>query len=59
MINIYSQSTNNSILKNICQVKQENHKSKKKVNINLVQYLWLAYNQDKIDQVLLLSIGYL
>jgi hypothetical protein len=27
--------------------------------ITLVQHLWLAHNQDRIDQVLLLSIGYL
>jgi hypothetical protein len=30
-----------------------------KMNINLVQNLWLAHNQDRIDQVLLLSIEYL
>jgi hypothetical protein len=29
------------------------------MNINLVQHLWLDLNQEKIDQVLLLSIGYL
>jgi hypothetical protein len=33
--------------------------NKKKMNINLVQHLWLSHNQEKIDQVLLLSIGYL
>jgi hypothetical protein len=55
---MYSQPINSSILKNLCQAKQENHKNKK-MNINLVQYLWLAHNQDRIDQVLLLSIGYL
>jgi hypothetical protein len=31
----------------------------KKKNINLVQHLWLAHNQERIDQVLLLSIGFL
>jgi hypothetical protein len=31
----------------------------KKKNINLVQHLCLAHNQEIIDQVLLLSIGYL
>jgi hypothetical protein len=29
------------------------------MNINLVQHLWLAHYQDRIDQVLLLSIGHL
>ncbi len=33
--------------------------NKKKLNINLVQHLWLDLNQERIDQVLLLSIGYL
>jgi hypothetical protein len=31
----------------------------KKKNIKLVQHLWLAHKQERIDQVLLLSIGYL
>jgi hypothetical protein len=31
----------------------------KKNNINLVQHLWLAHNQERNDQLLLLSIGYL
>jgi hypothetical protein len=31
----------------------------KKKNINVVQHLWLVHNQEKIDQVLLLSIGYI
>jgi hypothetical protein len=59
VINIYSQSTNSFILKNMCQAKQKNHKNKKKMNINLVQHLWLGHNQERIDQVLLLSIEYL
>jgi hypothetical protein len=59
MINMHSQSINSFILKNICQAKQENHKNKKKMNINLVQHLCLGHNQDRIDQVLLLSIGHL
>jgi hypothetical protein len=33
--------------------------NKKIMIITLVQHLWLAHNQDRIDQVLLLSIGYL
>jgi hypothetical protein len=32
---------------------------KKKLNINLVHHLWLNLDQGRIDQVLLLSIGYL
>jgi hypothetical protein len=31
----------------------------KKKNINLVQHLWISHNQERIDQVLLLNIGYL
>jgi hypothetical protein len=54
---MYSQATNNSILKNVCQAKQEKHMNKK-LNINLVQQLWLDLNQERIDQVLLVSIGY-
>jgi hypothetical protein len=50
---------NSSILKSLCQAKQEKHMNNKKRNINLVQHLWLAHNQERIDQVLLLSIGYL
>jgi hypothetical protein len=56
---MHSQPINSFILKNLCQVKQETHMNKKKMNINLVQHLWLAHNQDRIDQVLLLSIGHL
>jgi hypothetical protein len=48
-----------SILKSLCQVKQEKYMNNKKKNINLVQHLWLAHNQERINQVLLLSIGYL
>jgi hypothetical protein len=58
VINMYSQSTTSSIVKNLCQVKQENHLNKKKLNINLVQHLWLDLNQGRIDQMLSLSIGY-
>jgi hypothetical protein len=47
------------ILKSLYQAKQEKHMNNKKKNINLVQYLWLAHNQERIDKVLLLSIGYL
>jgi hypothetical protein len=59
VIKMYSHLTNSSILKNLCQPKQEKHNNMKKININLVQHLWLAHNQDRIDQVLLLSIEYL
>jgi hypothetical protein len=48
-----------SILKSLCQAKQEKHMNNKKKNVNLVQHLCLAHNQERIDQVLLLSIGYL
>jgi hypothetical protein len=56
---MHSQPTISSILKNLCQAKQEKYMNKKKMNINLVQNLWLGHNQERIDQVLLLSIGYL
>jgi hypothetical protein len=59
MINMYSQATNSLILKNLCQVKQEKHMNKKKLNINLVHHLWLDLDQRRIVQVLHLSIGYL
>jgi hypothetical protein len=38
MINMCSQSTNSSIVKNLCQAKQENHMNKKKLNTKLVQH---------------------
>jgi hypothetical protein len=56
---MHSQPINSFILKNLYQVKQETHMNKKKLNINLVQHLWLDLHQERIDQVLLLSIGYL
>jgi hypothetical protein len=59
MINMLSQLINSSILKNQYQVRQGTHMNKKKLNINLVQYLWLDLIQEKIDQVLSLCIGYL
>ncbi len=46
-------------MKNLCQVKQGTHMNKKKLNINLVQHLWLDLDQERIDQVLLLSIEYI
>jgi hypothetical protein len=46
-----------SILKNLCQVKQEKYMNKK-LNINLVHHLWLDLDKGRIDQVLPLSIGY-
>ena len=56
---MYSQPMNSSILKNLCQAKHEKHMNKKKKNTILVQHQWLAHNQEMIDQVLLLSNGYL
>jgi hypothetical protein len=56
MINICCQPMDGSILKSLCQAKQEKHMNNKKKNINLVQHLWLTHNQERIDQVLLLSI---
>jgi hypothetical protein len=47
------------ILKSLCQAMQEKHMNNKKKNINLVQHLWLAHNQEKIDQVQLLSVEYI
>jgi hypothetical protein len=32
VINMYSQATNSSILKNMCQAKQKKHMNKKKLN---------------------------
>jgi hypothetical protein len=58
MINIWCQPMDSSILKNLCQIKQEKYMNKKKLNINLVHHLWLDLDQGRIDQVLLLSIGY-
>jgi hypothetical protein len=46
------------VLKNLCQVKQKKYMNKK-LNINLVHHLWLDLDQGRMDQVLLLSIGYL
>jgi hypothetical protein len=57
MINIWRQPIDSSILKNLCQVKQEKYMNKKKLNINLVHHLCLDLDQGRIDQVLLLSIG--
>jgi hypothetical protein len=45
-----------SILKSLCQAKQEKHMNNKKTNINLVQHLWLAHNQERIDQVLITDV---
>jgi hypothetical protein len=46
-------------MKSLCQAQQEKYMNNKKRNINLVQHLCLAHNQETIDQVVLLSIGYL
>jgi hypothetical protein len=55
-INMHSQPINSSTLKNLCQVTQETHVNKKRLNINLVQLLWLDLDKERIDQVLLLNI---
>jgi hypothetical protein len=55
---MHSQLMNSSILKNLCQVKQETLMNKKKLNI-LVQHLLLDLDQEGIDQVQPLSIEYL
>jgi hypothetical protein len=38
---------------------KKNIGTRRRLNINLVQQLWLDLNQERIDQVLLISIGYL
>jgi hypothetical protein len=58
VINMLSQPINSSILKNKYQVKQGTHMNKKKLNINLVQHLCLDLNQERIDQVISLNIGF-
>jgi hypothetical protein len=55
MFDMCSQPINSFVLKNLYQAKQEKHMNKRTININLVQHLWLAHNQERIDQVLLLS----
>jgi hypothetical protein len=55
--NMHSRPMNSSILKNLCQVKQGILMNKNKLYINLVQHLWLDLDQERIDQVLPLSIG--
>jgi hypothetical protein len=52
-----SQPINSSTFKNQYQVKQGTHMNKK-LNINLVQHLWLDLIQERVDQVLSLYIGY-
>jgi hypothetical protein len=44
VIDMCSQPINSSILKNLCQAKQEKHMNKDTMNINLVQHLCLANN---------------
>jgi hypothetical protein len=51
-----SQLINSFILKNLYQAKKGTHMNKKKLNINLIQHLWFDLHQERIDQVLLLSI---
>jgi hypothetical protein len=59
VIDIYSQPINSSILKNLCQGKNEIHMNKKIMNVVLIQHQWLACIQERIDQVLFLSNKYL
>jgi hypothetical protein len=59
VINMHSQPMNSSILNNLCQVKEGILMNKNKLNINLVQHLWLDLDQERIDQVIPLIIGYL
>jgi hypothetical protein len=49
---------NSFILKNLCQVEQGILMKKNKLNVNLVQHLLLDLDQERIDQVLPLSIEY-
>jgi hypothetical protein len=56
---MYSQAINSLILNNLCQVKQKKYMNRKKLNINLIHHLWLDLGQERIDQVLHLSIKYL
>jgi hypothetical protein len=56
VINMLSQLINSFILKNLYQAKKGTHMNKKKLNINLIQHLWFDLHQERIDQVLLLSI---
>jgi hypothetical protein len=58
VINMQIQLMNSSIFKNLCQVKQGTLMNKKKMNI-LGQHMWLDLDQERSDQVLLISIGYL
>jgi hypothetical protein len=58
VINMHSQPINSFILKNLCQVKQETHMNKNKLNINLIHHLWFDLDQGRIDQMLSLSIEY-
>jgi hypothetical protein len=39
--------------------KHEEHMNKEILNINSVQHLWLAHNQERVHQVLVLSNWYL
>jgi hypothetical protein len=45
---MYSQSINSSIVKNLCQVKQEMHMNKNKLNINLVQHCGLIFAKEEL-----------
>jgi hypothetical protein len=56
VINMLSQPINSFIMKNLYQAKQGTHMNKKKLDINLIQHMWLDLYQERIDQVLLLSI---
>jgi predicted DNA-binding protein (MmcQ/YjbR family) len=47
-INMHSQPINSAILKNLCQVKKETHMNKKRLDIYLVQLLWLDLDQERL-----------
>jgi predicted DNA-binding protein (MmcQ/YjbR family) len=47
-INMHSQPINSAILKNLCQVKRETHMNKKRLDIYLVQLLWLDLDQERL-----------
>jgi hypothetical protein len=45
---MHSQPINSAILKNLCQVEQETHMNKKRLDINLVQLLCLDLDQERL-----------
>ena len=60
LYNQYMMSTNGQFHTEESMSSQaKKYMNNKKKNINLVQHLWLAHNQEKIDQVQLLSVEYI